>query len=467
MRKLISLLASAAVFLTGCTLIPEYTRPEPPVPAQWPAGPAYREQPITPETPLAADLEWREYFPDPRLQALVETGLQNNRDLRTAALNVERARALYRVQQSELLPAIDAPGQMLRERVPGTLNMDDRSHTLKQYRADVGALWEIDFFGRIRSLTESALQQFFATEQARRSAQILLVSEIANAYLRLAADRDSLALSKSTFETQQAAYNLIRQRFETGVVPELDLRQSQTRVDSARVDVVRFTEQVARDENALDLLIGASYDRALLPDGLKAVTPMPELSAALPSEVLLRRPDVIGAESLLKAANANIGAARAAFFPRITLTGAVGTASDDLAHLFKSGSFGWNFTPQVTLPIFAPRTWAELKVSKVERELAVTNYERAIQVAFRDVADALARYGTIDGQVQAQESLVDATRATYRLSTARYDKGIDIYLNVLDAQRSMYAAELELIAARFLKFNNQVNLYAALGGGSV
>jgi multidrug efflux system outer membrane protein len=355
---------------------------------------------------------------------------------------------------------------MIRERIPGTLNVDDRSHTLKQYRADVGvALWEIDFFGRIRSLTESALQQFLATEQARRSTQILLVSEIANAYLKLAADRDSLALSQSTFETQQAAYTLIKLRFETGVVPELDLRQSQTRVDSARVDVVRFTEQVARDENALDLLIGASYDRALLPDGLDAVTPMPELSPALPSEVLLHRPDVLAAESLLKAANANIGAARAAFFPRITLTGALGTASDDLTHLFKAGSFGWKFTPQVTLPIFAPRTWAELRVSKVEQELAVTNYERTIQTAFRNVADALARYGTIDSQVQAQESLVEATRATYRLSTARYDKGIDIYLNVLDAQRSMFAAELELITTRFLKYNNQVNLYAALGGG--
>ena len=212
---------------------------------------------------------------------------------------------------------------MIRERVPGTLNVvpkpmnvDDRSHTLKQYRAEVGvALWEIDFFGRIRSLTESALQQFLATEQARRSAQILLISEIANAYLKLATDRDSLALSKSTLEAQQAAYNLIRQRLEAGAVSELDLRQSQTRVESARVDVVRFTEQVARDENAMDLLIGASYDRALLPDSLEAVTPMPELSSALPSEVLLRRPDVLEAESLLKAANANIGAARAAFFP--------------------------------------------------------------------------------------------------------------------------------------------------------
>jgi multidrug efflux system outer membrane protein len=465
MSKLASLLVTTAVFLAGCTLIPEYTRPEPPIQTQWPTGTAYEKAYTAGGAP--ADLPWRNYFTDPRLQALIEAGLQNNRDLRTAALNVERARALYRVQQTELLPAVDASGQMLRGRVPGTLNVDDRSHTEKLYRADVGvALWEIDFFGRIRSLTESALQQFLATDQARRSAQILLISEIANAYLKLAADRDSLALSKSTLETQQAAYNLIKLRFETGVVPELDLRQSQTRVDSARVDVVRFTEQAARDENAMDLLIGAPYDRALLPDGLEAVTLLPDLSPGMPSEVLLRRPDVLEAESLLKAANANIGAARAAFFPNITLTGAVGTASGDLTHLFKSGSFGWNFTPQITLPIFAPRTWAELRVSKVDRELAVANYERAIQAAFRDVADALARYGTIDGQVQAQESLVDATRATYRLSTARYDKGIDIYLNVLDAQRSMFAAELELIATRFLKYNNQVNLYAALGGGS-
>jgi outer membrane protein, multidrug efflux system len=463
MSKLISFLASAAVFFAGCTLIPEYTRPELPIQAQWPTGTAYEKAYTASRAP--ADLPWRSYFTDPRMQALIETGLHNNRDLRKAALNVERARALYRVQQTELLPTVNATGQMLQGRVPGTLNEDDRSHTLKLYRADVGvALWEIDFFGRIRSLTESALQQFFATEQARSGAQILLISEIANAYLTLAADRDSLVLSKSTLETQQAAYNLIRQRFEVGVVPELDLRQSQTRVDSARVEVVRFTEKVARDENALDLLIGASYDRALLPHGLEAVTPLPTISPGMPSEVLLRRPDVLEAESLLKSANANIGAARAAFFPNITLTGAVGTASGDLTHLFKSGSFGWNFTPQITLPIFAPSTWVELRVSKVERELAVTNYERTIQAAFRDVADALARYGTIDDQMQAQESLVEATRATFRLSTARYDKGIDIYLNVLDAQRSMYSAELELIATRFLKYNNQVNLYAALGG---
>ena len=246
---------------------------------------------------------------------------------------------------------------------------------------------------------------------------------------------------------------------------ELDLRQSQTRAESARVDVIRFTEQVARDENALNLLVGSPVDAALLPEGLGAVTPLPGLAPGMPSEVLLRRPDVLQAESLLKAANANIGAARAAFFPRITLTGAVGTASGDLSDLFQSGSFAWKFNPQVTMPIFDARTWAALKATEVDQALAVTAYEGAIQAAFRDVADALARYGTIGDQVQAQQSLVDATRAAFRLSTARYEKGIDIYLNVLDAQRGLYIAQQGLILTHLIQLSNQVRLYAVLGGG--
>jgi multidrug efflux system outer membrane protein len=459
-------LVIVALWVGGCTLIPEYTRPEPPVPAQWPAGPAYREPASAPGVPPAPEVGWRDYFTDERLQALIEAGLKNNRDLRVAALNVDLARALYRIQQVEILPVVDATGRLLDQRVPGTINGNGRNVTLKQYRAEVGITsWEIDFFGRIRSLTESALEQYVATEQARRSAQILLISEIANAYLTLAADRDSLTLSRSTLETQQAAYNLIRRRFEVGIVPELDLRQSQTRVDSARVDVTRFTEQVARDENALNLLVGSSFDAGLLPEGLNAVTPPPPLSPGLPSDVLLRRPDVLQAESLLKAANADIGAARAAFFPTISLTGAVGTASGDLSNLFRHGSFAWNFTPQITMPIFDARTWSALRATEVQQALAVTNYEGTIQAAFRDVADALARYGTIGDQVQAQQSLVNATRETYRLSNARYEKGIDIYLNVLDAQRSLYAAQQVLIITNLIKLANQVNLYAALGGG--
>ena len=336
--KTLLLPALAALWVSGCTLIPEYTRPDPPIQAQWPSGPAYKEPAAAPEAPEAADLGWRDYFTDPRLQAIIAAGLKNNRDLRAAALNVERARAFYRIQQVELLPTAEATGRMLREQVPGTINGDGRSYTVRQYRVQAGVTsWELDFFGRIQSLAQSELEQYFATAQARRAAQVLLISEIANAWLTLAADRESLALSKSTLHNQQAAYGLIRRRFEVGIVPELDLRQSQTRVDSARIDVVRFTEQVARDENALDLLAGAPVTAELLPEGLNNFTPLPALAAGLPSEVLLRRPDVLQAESLLKSSNANIGAARAAFFPRITLTGAAGTASGDLSDLFKSG----------------------------------------------------------------------------------------------------------------------------------
>ncbi len=379
---------------------------------------------------------------------------------------MDRARALYRIQEAELLPTVDATGRMLRERVPGTVNGDGRSYTVRQYRAQVGVpSWEIDFFGRIRSLTQSALEQYVATEQARRGAQILLISEIATAWLTRAADRESLALSASTLETQQAAYRLIRRRFEAGIVSELDERQSRTRVEAARRDVARFTEQLARDENALALLVGGPVALDLLPESLAGIAPPPALSPGIPSEVLLRRPDILQAESRLKGANADIGAARAAFFPRVTLTSAVGTASGDLSDLFGSGSFAWNFTPQITMPIFDTRTWAALRVTEVERELAVARYEGAIQEAFRDVADALAQNGTIEDEVRAQQALVEATGAAYRLSSLRYEKGVDIYLNVLDAQRSLYISQQALIVLNLIQRSNQVRLYAALGGG--
>lgn len=460
------LLVLAAVLFAGCTMIPEYTRPEAPIPAKWPDGPAYKESTRMQGAPLAAELRWHEFFRDERIQTLINTALRNNRDLRVAALNVERARALYRIQAAEILPTIDATGRYLKERVPGTINGKSGSVTVEQYRADLGITsWEIDFFGRIRSLEQRAVEEYLATEQARRSTQILLISEIANVYLILAADRESLKLSKSTLETQQATFNLIKRRFEIGIVSELDLRQSQTRVDSARVDVARFTEWVAKDENALNLLIGSPVPAELLPEALSVVTPLPEVSPGTSSEVLLRRPDILQAESLLKAANADIGAARAAFFPRISLTSAIGTASGDLSDLFKPGSFAWNFTPQVILPVFDARIWPALRVSEVEMKLAITRYEGAIQGAFREVADALAQRGTLDDQMQAQQSLVDATMGSYRLSNARYEKGIDIYLNVLDAQRSLYSAQLGLIGIHLTKLANQVRLYAVLGGG--
>jgi len=293
------------------------------------------------------------------------------------------------------------------------------------------------------------------------------VSEVAYAYLILAANRENLQLAKFTLDAQQASYHLIRRRFEVGIVPELDLRQVQTRVDTARVDVARYTELAAKDENALNLLVGAPFPADWLPEGLSAVAPLADVSPGASSEILLRRPDVLQAESLLKAANADIGAARAAFFPRISLTTAVGTASQQLTGLFKSGSTAWNFTPVAVLPVFDPRIWAALDVSEVQQQIALNQYESAIQAAFRDVADALARRGTMAEQMAAQQSLVDATAAAYRLSNARYEKGSDIFLNVLDAQRSLYSAQQGLIAIRLVNLVNQVRLYAALGGGAI
>ncbi len=464
-RKMSLFWAISALLVSGCTMIPKYSRPAAPVSAAWPSGPAYKETPSTQAASAAADLQWRQFFADAHLQKIIETALKNNRDLRVAALNVERVRALYRIQRAELLPTVETGTTVSKQRV--RISGGTGLVTVEEYSVKLGLnAWEVDFFGRIRSLSKSALEEFFATEQARRSAHILLVSEVANAYLTLAADRENLKLAQSTLETQQAAYHLIKRRFEAGIAPELDLRQVQTRVDAARVDVAQYTQLAAQDENALNLLAGTPLPAELLPRELSGVKTLPEVSPGTSSEVLLRRPDILQAEHLLKAANANIGAARAAFFPRISLFSAIGTASGDLSGLFKSGSYIWNYAPQAVLPIFDARTWSGLKATKVDREIAVAQYERAIQGAFREVADALAQRGTLGDQMEAQQSLLEATSKTYRLSNARYEKGIDIYLNVLDAQRSLYAAQQGLIAIRLAKLSNQVRLYAVLGGGS-
>ncbi len=467
MKEKLFLLVGLFTFLTGCTLIPKYTQPEAPVPAAWPSGPAYKESQAAPGAPLAAGLKWREFFPDERIQKIIETALNNNRDLRVASLNVERARAVYRIQRAELLPTVNAVGSGGKERVPGDLSSTGKSYTAKYYSVSLGVFsWEIDFFGRIRSLKERALEEFFATEEARRSAQILLVSEVANAYLTLAGDREALQLAKSTLETQQAAYDLIRRRYEKGIATALDLSQAQTQVDAARVDIARYTNQAAQDENALNLLVGSPVPSALLPEALSNVTPPKEISPGMSSEVLLDRPDILSAEHLLKASNANIGAARAAFIPRISLTTAIGTSSAELSGLFKAGSDTWNYSAQIVLPIFDARTWSALTVTKVDREIALAQYDKAIQAAFREVADALAVEGTVEDQLAAQQSLVNAFAETYRLSNLRYIKGVDSYLGVLDAQRSLRVAEQLLIAFRLARIANQVRLYAVLGGGT-
>jgi len=465
-KSVLCLSLGVFLFLSGCSMAPKYTRPEAPVPAAWPSGPAYDNAQASPGAPAAAELTWREFFTDERLRRIIESVLNNNRDLRVAALNVERARAMYGIQRAELLPTVNATGSGSKQRVPGDLSSNGNATTVEQYGVNLGiASWEIDFFGRIRSLKDAALQEYLATEQARNSAQILLVSGVAAAYLTLAADRENLKLAQSTMETQRVAYDMIRRRQEVGLSTELDLRQAQTRVDAARVDAALYSRLAAQDENALTLLVGSKVPAGLLPDDLSLASPVREISPGLSSEVLLHRPDILQAENLLRAANANIGAARAALFPRISLTTAFGTASSELSGLFRSGSESWNFSPQIVVPIFDARAWAALDVIKVEREIALARYEKAIQTAFREVADALAVRGTVEEQLSAQRSLADAVAETYRLYNARYTKGIDSFLGVIDAQRSLYAAQQGLVSLRLAKLANQVRLYEVLGGG--
>jgi multidrug efflux system outer membrane protein len=459
-----SALLALLLILASCSLKPDYRRPEAPVPQGWPRGDAYSDSQAAPRMEGRG---WRDFFRDEKMKEVISIALENNRDLRLAALNVERTRALYGIQRGELFPSLTGSGDANIQRIPADLSSTGRAKTAEQYSLSMGfAAWEIDFFGRIRSLEERALEEFLATEQAHRGAKVLLVSSVASAYLNLAADRENLMLAKKTLEAQQEAYGLIKRRYELGLVSELDLNRAQTQLDSAKADIWRFTQLAAQSENALSLLLGAPLPERLSAGELSSVTPSEELSAGTSSEILLKRPDIIAAEHRLRAAYANIGAARAALFPRISLTASAGTASADLSGLFESGSGTWLFVPQVTIPIFDSRLWAAYDVTKFEREIALTQYEKAIQTAFREVSDALALKGTVDKQLSAQQSLVDAVERTYKLSRLRYEKGLDSYLGVLDAQRSLYSARQGLVALRLARLLSQVRLYSVLGGGT-
>jgi len=463
---MVILLGITISLIAGCTLAPKYTRPALPVPDAWPANEAYRKSLAADTASVAQTPGWRAYFADEHLRRLIETALKNNRDLKLAALNVERARAMYGIQRAELLPPVHAAGSGSKTRVPADLSAIGKSYVSEQYSVNLGiSAWEIDFFGRMRSLKDQALEEYLATKEARESAQIGLISAVAQAYLSLAADREALKLARSTLETQQASYDLIKKRYDVGIATELDLMRVKTQVETARRDSALYLQQAAIDENALNLLVGAPALSTLLPAGLSGMVAPREISCGMPSDVLLGRPDIQQAEHRLKGAVANIGAARAAFFPRISLTTMTGTASSELSGLFEAGSRTWSIGPPDTLPIFDARIWPPMKVSKVDRELALAGYEKAIQTAFKEVSDTLAIQGMVEEQLAAQQSLVDALSAAYRLSDARYTRGIDNYLSVLDAHRSLFAAQQGLVALRLAKLANQVRFYAVLGGG--
>jgi multidrug efflux system outer membrane protein len=465
MIKLKTLVVVLVVATTSaCSLIPEYLRPQAPVPESFPNTDAKAAS----SAAQLSDIPWQDYFADAQLREVIGLALNNNRDLRVAALNIEKARALYRVQRADLFPRVGITGTETAQRLPGDLTSSGDATTTHQYSATIGfSAYELDFFGRIRSLNAQALEQYLATEEAKRSAQISLVAEVANAWLTLAADKERLALSRSTLETRQKSYELIRRTFEVGVGSALDVRQAESLMESSRADVARYTAQEAKDANALALIVGTTVSADLLPAKLSdSVSAITEVPAGVPSEVLTRRPDVLQAERVLRAANANIGAARAAFFPSITLTAGAGVASDSLGGLFSGGGGTWSFIPQIKLPIFeAGRLTANLEATKVQREINVAQYEKAIQTAFREVADAFAEKSTLTERLDARRKLVDATKVSFTLSEARYKGGIDSYLGFLDSQRVLYLAQLELIEIRLIESANRVSLYKVLGGG--
>ena len=447
----------------ACTLEPRYRPPALPVPDQWPLPAAESGVNIA-----ASEIGWRDFFLDTRLQQLLGLALADNRDLRVAVLNIEQARALYRIQRAALLPSIDVPGSFTREKLPPSLTYGIRTPILGYFDVGVSITsYEVDLFGRVRSLTHASLEKYLAQEQARRSAQLSLIAEVANTYLTLASDRELERLALQTLQSQEDSFARQQQRHQTGTVSGLDLAQSKTTVEQARIDAARFEGNVARDIDTLTLLVGSSIAPALLPEQFdsKAIALDP-LPAGVPSTVLLRRPDVLEAERTLRAANANIGAARAAFFPQITLTANLGSASYQLSNLFTAGTGTWAFEPLISLPIFHGGALAGgLDVATVDQKIALAQYEKAIQSGFREVADALALTTTLDHQRAAQESLVEATSRAYVLSQRRYQVGRDSYLEVLDSQRSDYAARQRLITTRLAEESNRVTLYKVLGGG--
>ncbi|GAB3751035.1 efflux transporter outer membrane subunit [Lysobacter olei] len=506
----LALALATALFTGGCaTLVPAVPKAEMGIPAKWPlpettAAAALLEAPAatdpipadsgalgpaTPATPAAtttttatynaatstaanptreggvpalpvADIGWRDFFADPKLDALIETALANNRDLRVAALNVERVRGQYRVQRADRLPALGASAQL--ERSGGDVP------TTEVYTAGVGlSAFELDLFGRVRNLSEAALQRYFASDEARIGVQLSLIAEVANAYLTLAADQDLLKVAQATLATYEGSHALAERRHALGAASGLELNQAKAELEGARGDVARFEGEVARDLHALQLLAGTPLAPEQLPDGLRdgAIGLLP-LPAGLPSEALLRRPDVRAAEHQLLAANANIGAARAAFFPSISLTGSVGAASTELSDLFSAGTQVWSFVPRITLPIFqGGKLRANLAVAKVDRDIALAEYEKAIQSGFRDAADALALSETLARQHAAAQSRVEAATQADVLARTRHEAGRDSYLTRLVAQRTLYAAQQGLITVRQAEQANRVALYRALGGG--
>lgn len=463
----LALSAMASAVLAGCVnLAPEYTAPASPVPQALPSSGV--------EAPTPIDVGWRSFFVEPRLRGTIELALANNRDLRVAALNIERARAQYGIARAGLFPTVEAGASGSRSRTPGSLSTSGQARISSQYSADLGLTsYEIDLFGRVRNLGESALQSYFQTEETRRSTQISLIASVATAWLQLAADEQRLLLARNTLESQRKSFDLVQRSHRLGAQSGLALAQAQSTVDAARADGAAFDSQVEQDRNALALLVGAmppadllpaapASDTVAAPTAAQLLVPPPDL----PSSVLHRRPDVRAAEHALRASNADIGAARAAFFPRIALTASAGTASSTLSGLFAGGSKAWSFAPSISVPIFdGGANRANLRVAEAQQKIQIATYEKAVQTAFREVADALAERRTLAERLDAQRSLLGATSRSFELSQSLFRSGASSYLDVLDAQRAYYAAQQTLIGLQLTEQTNRLTIYKTLGGG--
>ncbi|HAW45381.1 MAG TPA: multidrug transporter, partial [Sutterella sp.] len=439
MRKAKLTALFAVLALTGCvSMSPIYERPEAPVAQDWPAGPAY-EKAILNQNALP---DWQTYYTDARLREVISLMLENNRDLRVALLNVEKVRQAYNIQRSAYLPSIAATGSGAHARTPETLSSTGTAVVSHTYTANLAmSSYEIDLFGRIKSLSDQALNEYLATVQAQRASRASMIAQTANVWLTLGADESLLAFAKETLDTQEKTFNLMKASYKAGGISLLNLNQAQTMLSSAKAAYATALRAVAQDKNALTLLVGAPVDEKLLPKEVSVVTLRGSLPKGAPSEVLLNRPDIAQAEYQLKAANANIGAARANFFPRISLVGSYGTGSRELKDLFDSGTNVWSFTPSVSLPIFTGgANIATLRVSEANRDIALANYEKAIQSAFREVADALAAEGTVEETLKAYEELAKASGEAYRLARIRYKEGAESLLVLLDTQRSYVSA---------------------------
>jgi multidrug efflux system outer membrane protein len=452
---------AAALALTACAnLAPTYQQPAAPVPASWPVA-----APVASATPLPG---WQEFFQDERLRGVLALALENNRDLRVSTLNIERARALYGVADAATLPSLDLGGNASRARTPGGMTTSGAPRIANSFTTNIASTaYELDLFGRVRNLSDSALEEFFRTEDAQRSAQITLVAAVAQSWLQLATDQQRLRLARETLQSQRQSFDLIRQAHALGAQSGVALAQAQTTVESARGQVAVYETLVEQGRNALRLLAGSEPADALLPsDAATTGAAVPAPPADLPSSVLQQRPDVLAAEHALRAAHFDIGAARAALYPRIALTGSVGLASPSLSGLFEAGSRAWSFGPSISVPLFdAGARRDRVRAAEVQRDLQLASYEKTLQTAFREVADALAERRTLAERLDAQRALVAASTRSFELAQALFKGGGGSYLEVLDAQRALYAAQQTLIGLQLTDQANRVTLYKVLGGG--